>query len=52
MSSHIPLGIAREIRERAQENCEYCLLPQSSQEATFHIEPGNRSVAFVEKGRY
>jgi 5-methylcytosine-specific restriction endonuclease McrA len=30
--------MARAVRERAQECCEYCLLPQSSQEAAFHID--------------
>ena len=38
MSSRIPAHLAREIRERAGNVCEYCLLPQKSQEATFHID--------------
>jgi len=38
MSSHIPLRLAREVRERAAGVCEYCLLPQESQEATFHVD--------------
>ena len=38
MSPHIPLRLIQEVRDRAREVCEYCLLPQSSQEATFHID--------------
>lgn len=38
MSPHIPLRLIQEVRDRACEACEYCLLPQSSQEATFHID--------------
>ena len=38
MSPYIPLRIIQEVRDRAGEVCEYCLLPQSSQEATFHID--------------
>src|SRR3954468_14247055 len=38
MSSHIPPRLAREVRERAGNTCEYCGLPQISQEATFHID--------------
>lgn len=38
MSGHIPLRLAREVRQRARDACEYCLLPQNSQEATFHID--------------
>lgn len=30
--------MARAVRIRAKECCEYCLLPQASQEATFHID--------------
>jgi hypothetical protein len=30
--------MAQEVRDRAWEVCEYCQLPQSSQEATFHID--------------
>jgi hypothetical protein len=26
------------VRDRAHDACEYCLLPQNSQEATFHID--------------
>lgn len=38
MSSYIPVGLAHEVRERAGNVCEYCLLPQDSQEATFHVD--------------
>lgn len=38
MSRHIPSRLAREVRERAGDVCEYCRLPQNSQEATFHID--------------
>jgi 5-methylcytosine-specific restriction endonuclease McrA len=38
MSSRIRATLAREVRERAGNICEYCLLPQDSQEATFHID--------------
>jgi 5-methylcytosine-specific restriction endonuclease McrA len=38
MSSHIPRRLAREVRERAGDVCEYCSLPQDSQEATFHVD--------------
>ena len=38
MSPYIPLRLIQEVRDRARETCEYCLLPQSSQEATFHID--------------
>jgi HNH endonuclease len=38
MSDHIPAALARLVRERGGEVCEYCLLPQSSQEATFHVD--------------
>ena len=38
MSPHIPTRLAQEVRDRANEVCEYCLLPQKSQEATFHID--------------
>ena len=38
MSPYIPLRMIEEVRDRAREVCEYCLLPQSSQEATFHID--------------
>jgi hypothetical protein len=38
MSSRIALRLANEVRDRAGDRCEYCLLPQSSQEAAFHID--------------
>ena len=38
MSSRVPPRLAREVRERAGDACEYCLLPQDSQEATFHVD--------------
>ena len=38
MSPHIPTRLIQEVRDRAGDVCEYCLLPQSSQEATFHID--------------
>ena len=38
MSPSIQTRLAQEVRDRAHDVCEYCLLPQSSQEATFHID--------------
>jgi hypothetical protein len=38
MSGHIPAVQVRLVRRRAGEVCEYCLLPQVSQEATFHVD--------------
>jgi hypothetical protein len=38
MSSRISVRLAREVRSRAGDVCEYCLLPQNFQEATFHID--------------
>ena len=38
MSPYIPVDLVRQVRSRAHEICEYCLLPQQSQEATFHID--------------
>lgn len=38
MSSHVPVDLDREVRERAGHVCEYCRLPQASQEATFHLD--------------
>jgi hypothetical protein len=38
MSAHIPRRFIREVRERAGNCCEYCRLPQDSQEATFHVD--------------
>jgi hypothetical protein len=38
MSSRIPRRLATEVRARAGDSCEYCLLRQWSQEATFHVD--------------
>jgi 5-methylcytosine-specific restriction endonuclease McrA len=38
VSPYIPAFLERQVRSRAREICEYCLLPQDSQEATFHID--------------
>jgi hypothetical protein len=38
MSELIPSSLARQAVARAEEACEYCKLPQWSQEATFHID--------------
>lgn len=38
MTSRLSQRLAREVRERAGDACEYCLLPQAFQEATFHID--------------
>jgi 5-methylcytosine-specific restriction endonuclease McrA len=38
MSAHVPIALSRKVRRRAKEICEYCRLPQSSQEATFHVD--------------
>jgi 5-methylcytosine-specific restriction endonuclease McrA len=38
MSESIPASLARQVVVRANETCEYCKLPQCSQEATFHID--------------
>ena len=38
MRDRVPASLARWIRERAENICEYCRLPQWSQEATFHID--------------
>lgn len=38
---YIPVTIERRVRERAGERCEYCLLAQAGQEATFHIDHVN-----------
>lgn len=38
MSDPIPARLARLVRKRARDVCEYCRLPQSSQEATFHVD--------------
>jgi hypothetical protein len=38
MSRHIPVHVIRLVRRRAKNICEYCLLPQEWQEATFHVD--------------
>jgi hypothetical protein len=38
MTSHIPLVIERQVRQRGQNTCEYCRLEQEFQEATFHVD--------------
>jgi 5-methylcytosine-specific restriction endonuclease McrA len=38
MSGHVPAALARVVRQRAHGHCEYCRLPQWSQEAAFHID--------------
>ena len=38
MSQHIPKSLSDLVHERSNGLCEYCRLPQSSQEATFHID--------------
>ena len=39
MSPQIPVRLIRQVRQRAGDVCEYCRLPQASQEATFHVDP-------------
>jgi hypothetical protein len=38
MSDAVPAKLARQVVTRARGRCEYCKLPQWSQEATFHID--------------
>ena len=38
MSEHIPASLRRAVCHRAADCCEYCHLPQTSQEAVFHID--------------
>lgn len=38
MSSTIPTALRQEVVQRAKNACEYCLLPQSTQFLTFHID--------------
>jgi 5-methylcytosine-specific restriction endonuclease McrA len=38
MSGYISAALVRRVRERAKNICEYCRLPQDSQEATFHVD--------------
>lgn len=37
MSPQIPVRLIRQVRQRADDVCEYCHFPQSSQEATFQL---------------
>ncbi len=37
-SRHIPRSLVGLVRRRAGDLCEYCRLPQFSQEATFHVD--------------
>ncbi len=38
MNRYLPSNLAIEVRRRANDICEYCLLGQDSQEAVFHID--------------
>jgi 5-methylcytosine-specific restriction endonuclease McrA len=38
MSEYVPSRLQALVRRRAGEICEYCRLPQSSQEAAYHID--------------
>lgn len=38
MSKHTSAELAKRVRQRAKQTCEYCRLPQQWQEATFHID--------------
>jgi hypothetical protein len=38
MSERVSAALLKLARERARHRCEYCHLPQSSQEAVFHID--------------
>jgi hypothetical protein len=37
-SKHIPAPLVRLVKSRAGDVCEYCRIPQSSQEAIFHVD--------------
>ena len=37
-SAYVPEFLKRLVRRRAENRCEYCLLAQAGQEATFHID--------------
>jgi hypothetical protein len=53
MTGHIPIALMREVRTRAAGICEYCRLPQESQEATFHIDHIRpRNVARMEQRQF
>ena len=51
MSESISRALARRVRKRAGDVCEYCHLPQSGQEARFHLDhilpksAGGRTIA-------
>jgi 5-methylcytosine-specific restriction endonuclease McrA len=38
MSERVPVALSKLVRERASLCCEYCRLPQSAQEAAFHVD--------------
>ncbi len=38
MSPQIPVSMVDQVRRRDGEICDYCRLPQASQEATFHVD--------------
>lgn len=44
MSAYIPAGLVDHVRQRAGDACEFCRLPQSSQEAAFHVDHVQRRV--------
>lgn len=37
-SEHVPISLQRRVRMRAADRCEYCLIAQANQEATFHVD--------------
>ena len=37
-ATHIPIALRRQVRERARERCEYCLIPESMTWATHTID--------------
>jgi hypothetical protein len=38
MGAHVPDAMKQAVRERAGDRCEYCLIHQAGQVATFHID--------------
>jgi hypothetical protein len=38
VTSYIPSALRQQVRERADDCCEYCRIPQSLKPFTFHIE--------------
>ena len=38
MSERLPAALIKFVRRRARHVCEYCHLPQRSQEAVFHVD--------------